>query len=361
MCEETGSTDKRGRSSGMCFALIQLASFFIILRECSSVQYCTNDAQCGGGEQCVPGMDGLLLCQQILNALVPKRIACQNDSECRSSGKCTRLGRHGFCQYGSVAWSTSGLVNDRCYNDADCSDPLHCVNRNGIMTCQVISRMLPYKACRSNEDCELVQICSLSKQHDTNLCMTPEYRKLITGTTEMYPFWSVNIGDGAIPSNMIGIGAILRHFEKQCTADYQVIVFFFSCSVSEICAEGSSISDDRICIYNPTASNRQCRFNADCQSGQRCEKVFENVYLCRAARQTTFMQPCNYDYECSSGQRCVTVSNYVSFQQNLRYCLSLDEEPRCDDDVDCMNGKVCRVSGKVKQCVSVISSSHSTP
>ncbi|VBB25666.1 unnamed protein product [Acanthocheilonema viteae] len=202
---------------------------------------------------------------------------------------------------------TPGLVNNQCYNDADCSQHFHCVNRNGIRTCQTISEMLQYKTCQSDADCDIAQICSFSKQYNTNLCVTtPEYR-----TIKMVPSWNVNIGGGVIPSSLIGKGAISKKFEVQCTADYQL-----QCSVFETCAK-KSISADRICIYNPTASNRQCRFNADCQSGQRCEKVLESLYFCRAAKQTTFMQPCTYDYECSGDQRCINVniSNVAFFQQ----------------------------------------------
>ncbi|CAG9540151.1 unnamed protein product [Cercopithifilaria johnstoni] len=337
----------------MCFMLMLLAPFFIIIIQSSSGkfgQYCISDGQCGPGKRCVPNIAGLSLCQQVLeqisNRPVPKQIFCTDDEQCRPfGGKCIRLGWYGSCQYGSLEWKISGLINDRCYNDADCSQYLHCVNRNGMMTCQAISGMLQYKTCQSDADCGILQICSFSKQYDTNLCVTsPEYR-----TTKM----SSNIGSSVIPSSLIGNGALSKDFEKQCTADYQ-------CSVFEICAK-KSISSDRICIYNPMASNRQCRFNADCQSGQRCEKVLENLYLCRAAKQTTFMQLCNYDYECSGDQRCTIIGNNASFQQNFRYCNMFDEERSCENDLDCTDRKVCRIFGKIKQCIPFISSSHFTP
>ncbi|KAL3993604.1 hypothetical protein ACH3XW_18250 [Acanthocheilonema viteae] len=308
----------------MCFALMLLAPFSILIIQSESGkpgQDCINDTQCGPTERCTPDIAGFMLCQQVFaqisNTPMPKQILCQNDAQCYPFGKCIRFSWYGSCQYGSVGWRTPGLVNNQCYNDADCSQHFHCVNRNGIRTCQTISEMLQYKTCQSDADCDIAQICSFSKQYNTNLCVTtPEYR-----TIKMVPSWNVNIGGGVIPSSLIGKGAISKKFEVQCTADYQ-------CSVFETCAK-KSISADRICIYNPTASNRQCRFNADCQSGQRCEKVLESLYFCRAAKQTTFMQPCTYDYECSGDQRCINVniSNVAFFQQNSRYCLSFDEGP----------------------------------
>lgn len=50
---------------------------------------------------------------------------------------------------------------------------------------------------------------------------------------------------------------------------------------------------------------------------QRCTKVLENHYLCKAAEQPTLMQPCNYDYECSGDQRCIRISSNdaVTFHQ----------------------------------------------
>ncbi|VDN01671.1 unnamed protein product, partial [Onchocerca ochengi] len=35
-----------------------------------------------------------------------------------------------------------------------------------------------------------------------------------------------------------------------------------------------NIQGNRICMYNPTSSNRQCRFNADCQAGQVRRYIF---------------------------------------------------------------------------------------
>ncbi|EFO20711.1 hypothetical protein LOAG_07778 [Loa loa] len=314
-------------------------------------EYCIGDTQCDPGKQCIPDLGGLLRCQQIpeqmSTALTPKQIICQNDPQCNDVfGKCT--GWPISCQYKSLEWKIPGSVNDQCYNEADCAQYLHCINRNGMMTCQIIPGMLPYTTCRSDADCGILQTCSFSKQYNTNLCFaSPEYRTVTT-----VPFWSNNVGSGVISRSLIDNGAIPKGFEKQCTADYQ-------CTVFEICAE-RNFPGKRICIYNPTTSNRQCRFNADCQPGQRCEKVLENLYLCSAAKQTTFMQPCNYDYECSGGQRCINISNDVAFQQNFRYCLSFNERLRCQDDMDCTDAKTCRVFGKFKQCVPVISSPHLT-
>ncbi|VDO44066.1 unnamed protein product [Onchocerca flexuosa] len=229
-------------------------------------KYCISNTQCDPSERCIPDISGLLLCQQVSEQIptTPKQITCQNDAQCPEFGKCIRLGWYGSCQYQSSGLKNSGTVNDRCYSDADCAQYLHCINRNGMMTCQVIAGMPSHKICQSDADCDTLQMCSFNAQYNTNLCATsPEYQ-----TARVDLSWK-NIGSGVIPSNLIGNGALPMKFEKQCTADYQ-------CSVFEICAEGN-IQGNRICKYNPTSSNRQCRFNADCQAGQVCPLYFHSI------------------------------------------------------------------------------------
>ncbi|VIO92853.1 conserved hypothetical protein [Brugia malayi] len=341
----------------MSSALILLLASFLIIQPGNTkfVEYCISDAQCDPGERCVPEITGLMLCQQALEQMPTtptiypaqsRQITCQNDAQCRVLGKCIYLGWPGSCQYASLGWK----LTDRCYNDADCAQHLHCINTNGMMTCQVVRDALPYKTCQSNTDCGLLEMCSFSKQYNANACIV----SIDYPTAKMSPFRSDEIGGGAVPLSLTDNRAISKGYEKQCTADYQ-------CSVFEICSEESvpGIPGNRICTYNPTTSNRQCRFNADCQSGQRCEKVLENFYLCKAAKQTTFMQPCQYDYECSGGQRCINISNGISsYQQNSRYCFLLDERSNCDNDMDCSDAKVCNTFGKFKQCVPITSNSH---
>ncbi|MCP9257691.1 hypothetical protein DINM_000947 [Dirofilaria immitis] len=312
-----------------------------------------DDSQCAIGERCIPDISGLLHCQEVLEQIpiTPKQIICQNDPQCNTFNKCIYNGWYDSCQYGPSELKIPGTINDQCRSNADCSQDLHCIDKNGIMTCQIIATTPSYKICQSDADCDTLHICSFNKQYNINLCVKlSEYQS----TRIIPPFPNGNnIGNGVIPSNLIDNGATENRFEKQCTADYQ-------CSIFEICATEKNIQGNRICKYNPTANNRQCRFNADCKVGQLCEKVFENVYLCRNAKHTTFMQPCNYDYECSNGQHCININNNMFFQQNVRYCYWLNEGTICEDDSDCKDGKVCRVSGKFKQCISMISSSHLT-
>uniref|UniRef100_A0A915PT10 Uncharacterized protein n=1 Tax=Setaria digitata TaxID=48799 RepID=A0A915PT10_9BILA len=172
-------------------------------------------------------------------------------------------------------------------------------------------------------------------------------------------FRNADIGHGVMIRNSIGNG-VITNLKKECTADYQVpfviinFLLFYSCSVYEVCAE-SSISGKRRCTYNPTATYRQCRFNADCQSSQRCEKVLQNLHICRMTKLPTYMQPCTNDYECSAEQRCTDIGSDNSFQRYSRRCLTVDDEPPCISDGDCADTtKICRTSGKIKQCLPVI-------
>lgn len=130
---------------------------------------------------------------------------------------------------------------------------------------------------------------------------------------------------------------------RMCEYDYQ-------CRVGESCTGMSGVGQNpqRICEREKRGRKRQCIVHSDCIRGTRCVREgVSSTFVCTKETKEE-EHPCRYDYECSYGEKCSDIDGSMTFR-----CRADRIFRRCDQDVDCPYGQICRHILVEKMCVTL--------